>query len=60
LYYEDVFNNYVKKGGNYLLQTTAKELMLYYGYQNNTGDGILMALDAGGKGSNLDAYPMSS
>jgi len=112
LYYEEVFNNYVKKGGNYLLQTTAKELIykdndkkeiigikaesdngtiyeiyadaivlatggfggskeltekwtagggdwLYYGYQNNTGDGILMALDAGGKGSNLDAYPMS-
>ena len=32
---------------------------LYYGYQNNDGDGILMALDAGAAGRCLDAYPMS-
>lgn len=32
---------------------------LYYGWQNNTGDGILMALDAGANPYNLEAYPMS-
>ncbi len=32
---------------------------LYYGYQGNTGDGILMALEAGANPYNLEAYPMS-
>ena len=32
---------------------------LYYGWQGNDGDGILMALDAGAAPYNLEAYPMS-
>lgn len=109
-YYEVAFNNYVGKGGEYLLNTTATNLLygpdgsivgveakgddgttykvsakavvlatggyggneelmakwalggegwLYYGWQNNDGDGIMMALDAGANPYNLEAYPMS-
>lgn len=111
-YFEVVFDNYVEAGGDYLLNTTAKELIyaddtkqeiiglrayaddgttyeiyadaivlatggyggndelmdqwaaggedwLYYGWQGNDGDGILMALDAGANPYNLEAYPMS-
>lgn len=32
---------------------------LYYGWQGNDGDGILMALEAGAAPYNLEAYPMS-
>lgn len=32
---------------------------IYYGWQGNDGDGILMALDAGANPYNLEAYPMS-
>ncbi|MGI5929308.1 FAD-binding protein [Pseudoflavonifractor sp.] len=32
---------------------------LYYGWQGNDGDGIVMAMDAGAAPYNLDAYPMS-
>ena len=32
---------------------------IYYGWQGNDGDGINMAFDAGAKGINMDAYPMS-
>lgn len=111
-YYSIVFDNYVLKGGDYLLNTSAKELIyedeskakvvgvraygddgttyeiyadavilatggyggneelmdqwakggddwLYYGWQGNDGDGILMAMDAGANPYNLEAYPMS-
>lgn len=33
---------------------------LYYGWQGNDGDGIVMAMDAGAAPYNLDAYPMPS
>lgn len=111
-YYETVFERYVQAGGDYLLKTTAKELIysddskteitgvraygedgtiyevsakavvlatggyggneelmdqwalggkdwIYYGWQGNDGDGIIMALDAGANPYNLEAYPMS-
>ena len=32
---------------------------IYYGWQNNLGDGITMAFDAGAAPSHMDAYPMS-
>ena len=32
---------------------------IYYGWQNNVGDGINMALEAGAAPSHMDAYPMS-
>lgn len=112
IYYDSVFNNYVLAGGDYLLNTSAKELIysdnskesvvgvraynengtiyevyakaiilatggyggneelmdqwalggedwIYYGWQGNDGDGILMAMDAGANPYNLEAYPMS-
>ena len=32
---------------------------IYYGWQNNVGDGINMAFEAGAAESHMDAYPMS-
>lgn len=111
-YYEKVFEDFVQGGGDYLLNTTAQELIysdetknkivgvraysdsgityevyakaivlatggyggneelmehwaaggdgwIYYGWQGNDGDGIVMALDAGANPYNLEAYPMS-
>jgi len=112
VYFQKAFESFQEKGGECLLNTTAKELIykddtkseivgiraygddgttyevyakaivlatggyggneelmdewaiggeswIYYGWQGNDGDGILMALDAGANPYNLEAYPMS-